>query len=76
MEESCVAAAEFFEEIAYSGFETRGFRIREVRSPSVNQSQPWRIILIGVAHVNVALGNELLDGANDFGAILGRGEVV
>ena len=76
MEESCVAAAEFFEQLAYSGFKSRGFCIYEVRRLPVNQCEPRPVILIWVADIDVSLGNEFLDAAHDFGAILRFGEMV
>jgi hypothetical protein len=72
MEESGMTAAEFFEEVTYSGFESRGFRIQEVRRPLINESEPRRIILIGIADVDVALGNQLLDRSDDLGSVFRR----
>src|SRR5262249_5283367 len=70
MEESCVATAEFFEEVAHSGFESRGIRIQEMRGALVNEGQPRPVILIGVTHVNVTLRNQLLDGSDELRSLL------
>jgi hypothetical protein len=69
MEEGCMTAPEFFEELGQASFESMGFRIQEVRSALVNYGEPRLVILIGVADVNMPLGNELLHRSYDFLAV-------
>jgi hypothetical protein len=76
MEESCVAATEFFEELAHSSFESGGVHIQEMRRAFVNESQPRPVILIGVAYVNVTLRNELLDGSDDLRSLIRCGSLL
>ena len=70
MEESCMAAAEFLEELAQAGFESGSVHIQEVRRAFVNECQPRPVILIGVANVNVTLRNKLLDGSDELRSLL------
>ncbi len=59
----------------YAGLKSFSFHFHEMRGLFVDKGEPRPVILIGVANVNVSLENEFLDHADDFGAILTRGDL-
>ena len=74
MKESCVAAAQCLEEFAHAGFKRFSFDLHETGGLLVDKRNPGIVILVWVADVNVSLRDEVLNRADDFGAILGCGD--
>jgi len=66
----CMTASKSPKKIAYSRLETVSIHIQKARYLFVNQSDPRPIILIWIADIDVAPGDELLDGIDNFGALL------
>ena len=72
MEESCMTAAEDPEQFAHPRLKSRPVPRQELRRMLVNQSEPGCVILIGIADINVTLGNQLLDRTDDLGLVFRR----
>ena len=67
---SCVTASKCFKKIAYSCLESISFHVQKTRHLFANKSDPGPIILIWIANIDVAPGDELFDGTDNFGALL------
>jgi len=70
-----MAASSLPTELGHPGLESLSYQFHEAWRFIVDQGQPWSVVLIWIADVDVPFGNELFDRANDFGAVLGRGEL-
>ncbi len=73
MKKNCVATAQCPEEFTHPGFKRfYAIHINETWHAFINEPNPWAIVLIRVADIDVSFRNELLEDTEDLRPVLSR----